>query len=164
MVFHHEDDDRKTQEQEQRHLAEICLDLLFDAGTLAHPFCPVLELHLAERRQLEADYRDNEKQRELEDIELFEESRDLFFEVGEDKAGEECGSRVDPPFAAEPEGLLGLPPESLFGEGGVDPPVFSAIPPGEVSVVAEADAKADNNGKYDREETRRLSRETCSTK
>ena len=48
VVFHHEDDDRKTEEQEQRHLAEICLDLLFDAGTLAHPFSPVLELHLAE--------------------------------------------------------------------------------------------------------------------
>ena len=148
VIFHHEDNDRKTEEQEQRHLAEICLHLLCDSGAVAVPFGPVTELCLSPGRELEEDHRDSQENEELNAVQLLEECYKILFVACENKSREECGCRVDPPFAVEPQGFFYLPPLS-FGSRRRKPPVVFSVPPCEMSVVAEADAQSDDEEEHD---------------
>lgn len=155
VIFHHEDDYRDAEDQEQRDLAEVCLELFHHACAVAAVFCPVAELHLAECGELIEDHSDYEKHMELEGISLFEESRDLFLVVCEDKTCKERGRRIDPPFSGEPERHVILPPFALVVER-VEPPVLRSVPGRKMSVPAEKEAKSDYEQEYHRKADRAL--------
>ena len=92
MILHEEDEYRNSEDKEQRHLAEICGDLIADLRSFSVEFCPVTELCLAKIGECEADFCDDNKDKEALPVVFLEESDDLLFEVCENKAREECGS------------------------------------------------------------------------
>ena len=130
VILHEEDEDRNGQDQEQRKLAEVSCDLIADLGSLQIEFRPVAELRLADVGYSEADFSNDDEDKETLPVVFLEEVDDLFLVVRENKTCQECGSGVDPPFAMEPEYLLLHPPCSfvhivVFAA----PPVVGTCPP-----------------------------------
>ena len=152
VVLHHEDEDSKYKDKEQRDLAEVSDDLLIKFITVAVPLCPITEVALSERRKLVAEHRDGQKDMELECVRLLEERDDLLFVVRENKTRKECRCSVDPPFTVEPEDLLVHPPfETVLEERFVRPPLVRPCPVCEVADAHAACTHREDKYEYDRE-------------